>query len=45
MKRGKKYKAAAALVDKEKLYTIEEAVALEMCIRDRPKLIIWNAWV
>nr|HPK28920.1 50S ribosomal protein L1 [Bacilli bacterium] len=28
MKRGKKYKAAAALVDKEKLYTIEEAVAL-----------------
>ncbi|OQC10221.1 MAG: 50S ribosomal protein L1 [Tenericutes bacterium ADurb.Bin087] len=28
MKRGKKYKAAAALVDKEKLYTLEEAVAL-----------------
>ena len=28
MKRGKKYKAAAAFVDKEKLYTIEEAVAL-----------------
>lgn len=28
MKRGKKYKAVAALVDKEKLYTIEEAVAL-----------------
>lgn len=28
MNRGKKYKAAALLVDKEKLYTIEEAVAL-----------------
>ncbi len=28
MNRGKKYKAAALLVDKDKLYTIEEAVAL-----------------
>lgn len=28
MKRGKKYNAAAKLIDKEKLYTIEEAVAL-----------------
>lgn len=28
MKRGKKYNAVAKLIDKEKLYTIEEAVAL-----------------
>lgn len=28
MKRGKKYNAAAKLIDKDKLYTIEEAVAL-----------------